>query len=169
MKRFILSFLVALIVTAGFSATATVADAGLFGPRSQGNDDAPRTTTRLQRVAFQPEPHSLSDSIIMQPSAGPTVYEPCIQYRHLFRWRKVCCGSCTAPIQTVLVVDNPARCGCTAAVPVCIPGCCTGEPCVKSRCGLFGRGIVTYEWCNGCRLTVTFNHCGDVLVTYFGS
>lgn len=94
-------------------------------------------------------------------------YNPCIKYRHVHRWKKVCCGSGT--INTVLMVEDPCKCGCAIEVPVCIPACCTGEPCVKSRCGLLGCGVVTYEWCCGYKLTVKLKKHGDVVVTYFGS
>lgn len=94
-------------------------------------------------------------------------YNPCIEYRHVHRWKKACCGCGT--MNMVLTVEDPCKCGCARDVPVCIPCCCTGEPCVKSRCGLLGRGVVTYEWCCGYKLTVAFKKCGDVVVTYFGS
>lgn len=101
------------------------------------------------------------------PSCGPQCsYNPCIEYRHVHRWKKACCGSGT--MNMVLTVEDPTKCGCAVEVPVCVPCCCTSEPCVKSRCGLLGRGVVTYEWCCGYKLTVTFKKCGDVVVTYFG-
>jgi hypothetical protein len=92
---------------------------------------------------------------------------PCIEYRH--HGRPICCCDCNAPaeIKMVLVVKDPQSCcGDCVAVPVCLPGCCTGEPCVSSRCGVLGRGIVRYDFSCGVRVTVTFRARGDIVVTY---
>jgi len=89
--------------------------------------------------------------------------KPCIIYRT--RGRQLACCGCEPPIQTILQVKDPASC-CVVDVPVCLPGCCTDVPEVCDRCGLFGRGIVTYDWCCGFSVRVTFKLNGDVLVTY---
>jgi hypothetical protein len=95
------------------------------------------------------------------PCAGP-----CIEYRH--HGRPICCCDCNAPaeIKTVLMVKDPNCCDCCVAVPICLPGCCTDEPCVCSRCGILGRGIVRYDYTCGVRVTVTFRARGDIVVTY---
>ena len=93
---------------------------------------------------------------------------PCIDYRHRRPCRKVCC-ECAPPQKMTLCVKDPCCCDSSVKVPVCIPSCCKGEPCVSGRCGVLGRGVVTYEWCCGYKLTVTFKKCGDLTVTYFGS
>jgi hypothetical protein len=97
-------------------------------------------------------------------TSGPCC--PCIEYRH--HGRPICCCDCNAPpeIKTVLMVKNPATC-CTVPIPVCLPGCCTDEPCVWSRCGILGRGIVHYEYCCGVKIIVTFRACGDIVVSYY--
>jgi hypothetical protein len=93
---------------------------------------------------------------------------PCITYLTKRPCRKACCG-CEPPISTVLTVPVPRECDSYFEVPVCIPACCCGEPTVKCRKGVFNCGVVTYRWCCGYKLTVTFKKCGDVLVTYYGS
>lgn len=95
---------------------------------------------------------------------GGDCYKPCISYKH-HRGCKVCCG-CESPIKTVLVVNDPCCCDCPVEVPVCIPSCCTDKPCVSSRCGLFGRGIVDYSWDCGYRVRVVFTRHGVVVHTY---
>src|SRR5260221_11404258 len=91
---------------------------------------------------------------------------PCIEYRH--HGRPICCCDCNAPpeIKTVLMGKDPNCCDCCLAVPICLPGCCTDEPCVCSRCGIVGRGIVRYDYSCGVRVTVTFRARGDIVVTY---
>jgi hypothetical protein len=93
-------------------------------------------------------------------------YEPCISYcyRHC---RRVCCD-CRPPVKAVLKVVDP-RCCCYLDVPVCLPACCEGEPCITSRCALFGRSIVEYSWCCGVKVRMVIAKCGDVRVTYFGA
>jgi len=92
----------------------------------------------------------------------------CIDYRYRRPCRKACC-ECAPPQKLTLCVKDPCCCDYSVKVPVCIPSCCKGKPVVCERCGLFGRGVVTYEWCCGFKLTVTFKTCGNVVVTYFGS
>jgi hypothetical protein len=92
-------------------------------------------------------------------------YNPCIEYRHA-GLRRACCCEC-GTIQTVLQVKDPCTC-CVVAVPVCLPVCCTDTPEGCGRCGLFGRSIVRYDYCCGVSIIVTFNKCGDILVTYRG-
>lgn len=99
---------------------------------------------------------------------APKCCDVCIDYRHRRCCRKVCC-ECAPPQKATLCVKDPCCCGRAVKVPVCIPSCCKGEPCVSDRCGVAGRGVVTYEWCCGFKLTVLFRKCGDVTVTYFGS
>jgi hypothetical protein len=122
-----------------------------------------------------PAPGPVAPSVAAPSSAAPAASTgapdsccgPCIEYRH--HGRPICCCDCNAPpeIKTVLHVKNPSCCcGCTVDVPVCLPGCCTGEPCVSGRCGVLGRGVVHYEYACGVRVTVTFKACGDILVTY---
>jgi hypothetical protein len=68
------------------------------------------------------------------------------------------------PKVVVLNVKNPACCGDYACVKVCVPGCCEGPPTVCARCGVLGRGIVTYRWCCGHQVTVVFTALGGVRV-----
>lgn len=94
---------------------------------------------------------------------------PCITYRHaaldLSRLCRPKC--CKPPVQLVLATKNPCTC-CPVDVPVCLPGCCCGEPTVDCRKTLIGEGLVTYEWCCGVSVSIRYKKCGDVLVTYRG-
>jgi hypothetical protein len=68
----------------------------------------------------------------------------------------------------VLAVKNPCT-GCPAEIPVCLPGCTTGSPCVACGSGIFGRDLITYTWPNGYEIKVAFKHTGDIIVTSYGS
>jgi hypothetical protein len=71
-------------------------------------------------------------------------------------------------VELWMVVKNPAD-GCLYEIPLCVPGCCTGEPIVDEWRGLFGRGVVEYCWECGFTATVKFRHIlGDVKVEYDG-
>ncbi len=71
-------------------------------------------------------------------------------------------------VDLVMVVKNPAD-GCLYEIPLCVPGCCTGEPTVVERRGIFGRGVVDYCWECGFTASVRFRHIlGDVKVEYDG-
>ena len=71
-------------------------------------------------------------------------------------------------VDLVMVVKNPAD-GCLYEIPLCIPACCTGEPTVVERRGIFGRGVVDYCWECGFTASVRFRHIlGDVKVEYDG-
>jgi hypothetical protein len=92
-----------------------------------------------------------------------------IRYRH--EWvpgkldKRVCC-TCDPPARAVLQVTDPCCRRCPVEIPVCVPVCCTGTPQVKSRCGLLGRGYITYEWCCGFTIRVVFQLDGDIVVHY---
>jgi hypothetical protein len=98
------------------------------------------------------------------PPSCPT---PCITYRH-HGHRKACCHG-LPPIETVLCVTDPNRCGCEVYVPVCIPACCSDCPKVTSRRGVLGRGIVTYHYPSGFTIRMVFNRHGDITVHYHGN
>jgi hypothetical protein len=90
-------------------------------------------------------------------------YQPCIDYRG-------CWDCCTPTVHQVLNVKDPCDCCCSpcvAEIPVCLPACCK-NPCVCCKCGLFGRGVVTYSYDCGCCITIVFRNCGDVIVKYSG-
>jgi hypothetical protein len=90
-------------------------------------------------------------------------YTPCISYRE--RHCRKCC--CVDTAHAVLKVADPCCC-CYLEVPVCVP-VCNEAPCVTSRCGLFGRGIVSYTWSCGYRIDMVITKHGDVRVTTFGA
>src|SRR5262249_7855384 len=90
-------------------------------------------------------------------------YKPCVTYRG-------CLDCCGAKVSQVLMVKDPCDCSCKpcmAEIPVCLPACCK-KPCVNCKCGLLGRGIVTYSYDCGVCVTVVFRNCGDVVVVYRG-
>jgi hypothetical protein len=102
-----------------------------------------------------------SDCCTTAPAECKT-YKPCVSY----------CGgfcSCGPKVSQTLMVKDPCDCCCELAeIPVCLPACCTGKPCVSSRCGWFGRGIIVYEYDCGACVTIVFRRCGDVVVKYSG-
>lgn len=89
-------------------------------------------------------------------------YKPCITY-HEAGCGKRCCSS-GPKTEMILRVQDPKSC-CTVDVPVCVPACCKGTPCVSTRCALFCRGVVWYDWDCGFSVKVVFKHCGDLVVT----
>jgi hypothetical protein len=127
---------------------------------------APPTAEPQQPVETSPAPlEVLTDDRCCDVAPAPTCPTPCITYHHR-RIRKACYDPCAGMAEMVLAVKNPCSC-CTVEVPVCVPVCCVDVPCVDSRCGLFGRGIVEYSWECGFRVLVVINKHGDVRVTYF--
>jgi hypothetical protein len=92
-------------------------------------------------------------------------WHPCICYEH--RGCPICCCTDAPAIKTSIKVTDPCTC-CTVDVPLCLPGCCTGEPCcVKDRCPiLFNRELIRYEYCCGVAVTIKISKCGDILVVY---
>ncbi len=124
-------------------------------------------------VMVTPTPVAESDAPAMPaPEAAAPVAEaanviqPCIDYRTHRSARRML--RCNPQVKVVMVAQNPADC-CLYEVPLCIPCCCEGEPCVTSECGLFGRGVVTYCWpCCGFEAKVVFKDCHEVKVHYRG-
>jgi hypothetical protein len=92
--------------------------------------------------------------------APPTKYRANRSARRMLRGKET--------IDLVMVARNPAD-GCLYEIPMCLPACCVGEPTVKERRGLGGRGVVEYCWECGFSATVKFRHrLGDVKVEYDG-
>lgn len=119
-----------------------------------------------------PAPVAVIPAAAVTTTAGggcePACCDPCVNicYRDLSRCR-TCCDPCLPDIKTCVVVCDPCT-GCPIRVPVCLPSCCTGDPCVSGRCTVVGRGLVRFTWCCGFTATVRFSRCGDLLVTYRG-
>ncbi len=109
--------------------------------------------------ATQPA-HCASPAVTVPPKC---CYKPCITYREAGCCKKCCTSG--PDIQMILRVQDPKSC-CTVDVPVCVPACCQGTPCVSSRCALFCRGAVWYDWACGFSVKVVFKHNGDLVVTY---
>ena len=67
-------------------------------------------------------------------------------------------------MEHILSVVDPCT-GCAQDVCVCIPCCCTEEPAVTCRTGIFGRTILTHCWeCCGHSVDIIINRCGEVRV-----
>lgn len=134
-------------------------------------------STASARRLQDPPPPPQSPSDVAPPAAAVPVYasgccdackpccDPCITYRCRRNRCFKCCSYETT--SATLRVKDCCRC-CYVDVPVCIPCCCEGKPCVSTRCGLFGRTITEYSWDCGYRIEVTLTKRGDVIVTSFG-
>ena len=99
-------------------------------------------------------------------TCAPAKCDPCVR-----SCDRPCRSSCCVPRpmkKITLKVCDPCCCDCVVNVPVCVPECVEGDPCVSSRCGLFGRGIVCYTWSCGYQVRVVLKKCGGVAVSYRG-
>ncbi|HET6880988.1 MAG TPA: hypothetical protein VFI31_12580 [Pirellulales bacterium] len=106
---------------------------------------------------------------VVQPLAvaGPTAGFPQPGLTYLHRGPYYVSRDCAPPIETVLTATHPCT-GCPVAIPVCVPACCTGAPCVTCRRGLFGVGVAEFDWACGYRVVVRFKHTGEVVVVSRG-
>lgn len=111
---------------------------------------------------------SLEPSCCAPEPPTPCCYDPCFHYKtHKLFVKKACPCDCGPQVEAILQVVDP-RCNCFVDVPVCLPSCCTDMPKIDSRCGMFHRGIVEYEWCCGFKIKMVFKHGGNVDVHYYG-
>jgi len=112
-----------------------------------------------------PEPGSIIESPIDSPQfevrpAPPIEYDTDGDARDMYRD--------SGEIKIMMITQNPAD-GCYYEIPLCIPGCCVGEPRMSGGRGLLGRGVVEYCWECGFRAEVKFRQIlGDVKVEYEG-
>lgn len=81
-------------------------------------------------------------------------------------FQRDCCPP-PPPVPIVLKVCHPCT-GCMLDVPVCIPACCTGAPCVSNHCTLIGHGKTVFSWSCGHSVTVRFTHGGGYRVIQRG-
>ena len=128
----------------------------------------------LAAVAMVPAPAgaaSLAKAVnSLTVHGGTCCYDPCITYKARHQRHSVCCNcGCQPQTKVTLTVADPATCDCSVEVPICIPACCEGDPCVTSRCGALGRRIVWYEWKCGFKARVVFNKHNEITVTSFGA
>lgn len=76
--------------------------------------------------------------------------------------RRDCPPPC--PPQTIILnVCHPCT-GCQYDIPVCIPGCVQGAPCVRFERTLIGHGRTVFEWSCGHRVIVRYPHGGGYRV-----
>ena len=138
---------VLLLLSSAAMAAARVPARLLDGSRATPTVETSLTTT--------------SDCCPAAPVVECKSYKPCVTYRG-------CLDCCGPKVSQVLLVKDPCDCCCSIAeIPVCLPACCK-EPCVSCKCGLLGRGIVTYSYDCGTCVTIVFRKCGDVIVKYSG-
>jgi hypothetical protein len=68
------------------------------------------------------------------------------------------------PMQNVVLeVSHPKTC-CKIDVPVCIPCCCQGPPCVRFEHTILGHGKTVFTWTCGYQVTVRYTHGGGIRV-----
>ena len=67
-------------------------------------------------------------------------------------------------VERMICVVDPCT-GCAKEVCVCVPCCCTEDPCVTCRRGVFGRTVLQYCWpCCGYKVEVVINRLGAIRV-----
>jgi hypothetical protein len=117
------------------------------------------TSAEEPMPAPQGAPPANSAPLDVRP-APPIEYDTDGDARDMYR--------ASGQIELVMITQNPAD-GCYYEIPMCIPGCCVGEPKVSAGRGIFGRGIVKYCWECGFNAEVKFRQIlGDVKVEYEG-
>lgn len=67
------------------------------------------------------------------------------------------------PHKVLLHVCHPCS-GCHYDVPVCLPACCQGAPCVSHHRTIIGCGRVVYQWSCGYRVVIRFPRGGGYRV-----
>ncbi|MBM4068760.1 MAG: hypothetical protein FJ271_07425 [Planctomycetes bacterium] len=67
------------------------------------------------------------------------------------------------PQKILLKVTHPCN-GCCYDVPVCLPACCVGAPCVTHHRTLIGCGRVVYRWSCGHCVVIRFPRHGGYRV-----
>ena len=149
------------LASAAIALVASAADAG-FPHRRAGLPLDPGCAAEMP---------ALDPSCGFEPGCGPETVcptNPCIKYRHKHAHRHKHCGCCQEPTyETVLEACSPET-GLNVAIPVCLPVCCQGCPCEKSRCTILGCGQVRFDYACGCSVVARFTKHGDILVTYVG-
>lgn len=134
---------------------------------SDAADNVTRPTA-LQQIEPIPAPQAevvtAMPTIVAEPIDACHVYKPIVHYR--VKGHCPPCCAAKAPVETTLLVKDPAACDCYAEIPVCLPCCCVGEVRVCNRDGILGRRRVDYEWDCGFKISVLFRARGDVVVNY---
>jgi hypothetical protein len=74
------------------------------------------------------------------------------------RRRDDCCPP-PPPQKVVLEVCHPCT-HCKLEVPVCIPACCQGVPCVRFQNTLIGQGKTVFSWQCGHEVVVRYTRDG---------
>jgi hypothetical protein len=81
--------------------------------------------------------------------------------------RRDCCAPPPPPPPpkktVVLEVCHPRTC-CKLEVPVCIPCCCDGAPCVRFEHTCLGAGKSVFTWACGYQVTIRYTCFGGVRV-----
>jgi hypothetical protein len=69
------------------------------------------------------------------------------------------------PTQNVVLEVCHPKTGCKIDVPVCIPCCCQGPPCVRFEHTLLGHGRTVFTWQCGYEVAVRYTCCGGIRVS----
>lgn len=118
----------------------------------------PPANQPLPAPGDQAAPPAETTGVHVQPTP-PIEYDTDHDARRMYR---------TGQVELVMLTQNPAD-GCLYEIPLCVPGCCVGEPTVSAGRGIFGRGVVEYCWSCGFKAEVKFRQIlGDVKVEYEG-
>ncbi|HWB13269.1 MAG TPA: hypothetical protein VG826_28850 [Pirellulales bacterium] len=147
------------------AARAAAAEAAAETPPPAAMRTASVQAPVVQPAALQTIMASQPAPVAAPAGCGVCCPQPCIIYRHRGHHRACC--DCAPPIETILTATDPCTC-CPVAIPVCVPACCQCAPTVSCHNGLFGHGVVQYDWSCGYRVTVRFKHNGDVVVVSRG-
>jgi hypothetical protein len=163
-------FLAIAITCVSLSWAASQADAALFRARAQAEELVAPSGPLLGSPVIGPAVgyrHSVASPVAVASYPAPSgcCPVPCIRYKDHVHRRS--CFACEPKINVILQASSQCGC-CVVEIPVCIPACCQGVPCVKERGGLFGREIVHYEWKCGFRMKIVFDRHGDATVHYLG-
>ena len=163
-----------LFVVCGLAAALSLA---IGSPAESGFGHHRRHADPGCAAPVEPGCSAFTPGCAIEPSCGfepgcgaetccPT--NPCIKYRHKHAHKHRRCGCCVEPTyETVLEACSPET-GLNVAIPVCLPVCCQGCPCEKSRCTILGCGQVRFDYACGCSVVARFTKHGDILVTYVG-
>jgi len=156
--------LLSLFAVFGLISVSQIAEAARLQPSVIVGKPAPEIVVAPPMVAPQHVAPliviTVPDVTVCPDKCCPT---PCITYRKHGERRS--CLDDKPGVSLTVAVKNPQS-GCVVIVPICVPCCCLDQPCIDSRCGLFQRGIVTYDYQCGFRIVFAFDRAGDLLVTY---
>ncbi|MEX2317637.1 MAG: hypothetical protein WD669_10835 [Pirellulales bacterium] len=127
----------ALLAISWLAATtfAQTQDSTVLVPKAAGTAVQPTSPAPGQPTTQPRQPLVIDESVPGRPGELPSpkdaVRRPtAIKYDTDSDARRM--YACTGSVELIMVTCNPAN-GCYYEIPMCIPGCCTGEPSVVHR------------------------------------